>query len=106
MLVEVARFTTLSEAHVAAGALRATGVPAEVFDDGLGGVNWMMQQAVGGFRLVTPEQDAPEARAMISQMRNTPAPPDKTDVVAEAPKPKGLRRLIAVLGLLLFGGAV
>ncbi|MEJ0022421.1 MAG: hypothetical protein WDN76_02550 [Alphaproteobacteria bacterium] len=36
-LVEVAKFTTKSEAESAAGALRAIGAPIFVFDDGLGG---------------------------------------------------------------------
>src|SRR6185436_9709338 len=57
-LAEVARFATLSEAHVLVAALRSGGIPAEVFDGELGQMDWPLQQALGGFRVFVPEETA------------------------------------------------
>ncbi len=54
-LVEVAKFTTKSEAESAAGALRAIGAPIFVFDDGLGGAAYNMALSPEGFRLMTAD---------------------------------------------------
>jgi hypothetical protein len=73
-LAVVASFTDLQEAHIAAGALRAAGLQAEVFDNQLGTVDWMIQRALGGFRLAVPDQEAGTARELLAEFaRDAPA---------------------------------
>jgi hypothetical protein len=74
-LAVVASFTDLQEAHIAAGALCAAGLRAEVFDNQLGTVDWMIQRALGGFRLAVPDQEAQTARELLAEFaREAPAP--------------------------------
>jgi hypothetical protein len=71
-LVEIARFVDLTEAQVAASALRASGVPVFMQNEHWGQTEFTMQMAMGGFRLWVPEQEAPDARAFISANRRKP----------------------------------
>ncbi len=98
-LVEVKRFASLPEAHIAAGLLRSVGIDASVCDTHYGAVFWMEQQALGGFRLTAPEDDVHDARAMLGQNARTPEPDDEAPV--ETPPTR--MELAAVLFLL--GGA-
>jgi hypothetical protein len=73
-LAVVAVFVDLQEAQIAAGALRAAGLAAEVFDGQLGAVYWIAQSALGGYRVVVPQAEAADALALLQQIRDT-APP-------------------------------
>lgn len=55
-LVEIAKFTTKSEAESAAGALRAIGAPVFVFGDGLSIAAYSMPFSPEGFRLMAPAE--------------------------------------------------
>ena len=68
-LVEVGRFLDITEAQVAAAALRASGV--ETFLQGeLHGQNvYLLQQAIGGFGLWVNSADAEDARAFLAESR-------------------------------------
>ncbi len=77
-----ANFASLSEAHVAAGALRAAGFDAQVFDDHFGTMVWMEQLAIGGFRIVVPVEERADARAFLREVvqqapRRRPSPREK-----------------------------
>lgn len=77
-----ANFASLSEAHVAAGALRAAGFDAQVFDDHFGTMVWMDQLAIGGFRIVVPVEERADARAFLREVvqqapRRRPSPREK-----------------------------
>ncbi|CAN1560306.1 hypothetical protein MCEMIH16_02614 [Caulobacteraceae bacterium] len=98
-LVEVKRFASLPEAHIAAGLLRSVGIDASVCDSHYGAVFWMEQQALGGFRLTAPEDDVQDARAMLGQNARTPEPDD------EAPVETPPTRLALAAVLFLLGGA-
>lgn len=63
----IASYADLQEAHIAAGALCAAGLSAEVFDNQLGTVDWMLQRALGGFRLAVPEEEATTARELLAE---------------------------------------
>jgi hypothetical protein len=69
-LVQIARFTDLTEAQVAASALRASGIPAVVHDSS--GQNYYVVQ---NYRLAVPEPDAADARAYLATLRNEPLEP-------------------------------
>ncbi len=68
-LVEIAKFTTKSEAEAAAGALRATGAPVFVFDDGLGGAAYNLALSAEGFRVLAPAALKDELQAALASMR-------------------------------------
>jgi hypothetical protein len=73
----VARLSTIVEAQVVCGALRAAGFRAEVFDVGPGTVYWETMTA--GFRVVVPEDDLKDAVAYLAEVRRgareDPEPP-------------------------------
>lgn len=68
-LVEIAKFTTRFEAEAAAGALRATGAPVFVFDDGLGGAGYTLGLSAEGFRLLAPAALKDELMAELARLR-------------------------------------
>jgi hypothetical protein len=77
-LVEVARFADLTEAQVAASALRASGIFVFLQNQHHGEMNFGVQFALGGFPLHVMEEEAAEVRAMLSHIRAAPsslAPP-------------------------------
>ena len=69
-LVQIARFADMTEAQVAASALRASGIAAVVHDGS--GQNYYLVQ---NFRLAVPEPDAADARAYLATLRNEPLGP-------------------------------
>ena len=70
-LVQIARFADLTEAQVAASALRASGIAAVVHDGS--GQNYYI---TNNYRVAVPEIDAVDARAYIATLRNEPPAPD------------------------------
>jgi hypothetical protein len=71
-LVEIARFSDISEAQVAASALRASGVFVFLQNE-----NWSQTQAyltlaMGGVRLFTTTDEAEDAREFVRACRSTP----------------------------------
>ncbi|MCF8505182.1 MAG: DUF2007 domain-containing protein [Caulobacter sp.] len=98
-LVEVQRFASLPEAHIAAGMLRSAGIDATVCDTHYGAVFWMEQLALGGFRLTAPEGDVQDARAMLRHNARTPEPDD------EPPMETPPARMALAAVLFLVGGA-
>ncbi len=72
-LIEVARFIDASEAQVAAGALRASGIPVFLQNEHWGQTEPYMQLAMGGFCIWAPEADAEAARAFIADCRSLPS---------------------------------
>lgn len=61
-LVVVRRFPTLPEAQVAASVLRSAGIATEILDQHYGGLDWVAQSALGGYRLCTRSEDLADAR--------------------------------------------
>jgi hypothetical protein len=68
-LVVLAKFTTRAEAETAAGALRASGAPAFVFDDGPGGSAYNLPLSGEGFRLLVPAEWKARAQAALAALR-------------------------------------
>ncbi len=73
-LTVVARLASLSEAEITAGALRACGIRAEVFDAVYGQTYWPAQLALGGFRVVAPDQEAVDAREILNAIKTSHRP--------------------------------
>jgi hypothetical protein len=97
-LVEVARFHTLSEGHVAVSVLRSAGIMASVSDVHYGSVFWIEQRALGGYRLSVPAEDVADTLAIL---RAPPLPETPEDEDAVAPLPAGQRLLSGALLLTL-----
>jgi len=73
-LAVIATFSGLTEAQIAAGALRAGGLHAEVADQHFGSVVWTDQVALQGFRLTVPKGEAAAARALLAEILAEPPP--------------------------------
>ena len=95
-LVQIAHFVDLSEAQVAATALRASGIPALVQNENHGQNFYLLQQALGGFRLWVPYEDAADARVFVETARGQPPEP--------AEHPRRVKSFLAVVIGLAFGG--
>ncbi len=74
-----AKFSSLVEARVACGALQAAGFDAQLFDQNFGSVMWVDQVAIGGFRVMVPEEEVADAAAFLLDIRQS-APPAETEV--------------------------
>jgi hypothetical protein len=70
-LVEVALFPTRSEAEVAAAALRAYGIDANLYDDALGQA-YRSPLSGRGFAVFAPAAVKEEAQALLKSMRDAP----------------------------------
>jgi hypothetical protein len=97
-LVEVTRFLDLTEAQVAASALHASGIEAEVVDEVLGRNAFALQLAMGGFRLMVDEADAAAARALVEDCRAEPS------AIAPLPPREAAARTLLSLALTLLTG--
>jgi hypothetical protein len=71
-LVEIATFTSRSEAEVAAAALRACGLQAVTFDDGIGGAAYQTGLSEAGFRVLGLASEKEEAIATLEQLQANP----------------------------------
>ena len=72
----LARFHTQSDAQVAASALRSAGLAAVVFDEHYGGIDWVAQSALGGYRLMLPTGELADGRAILAIATETPPDPE------------------------------
>ncbi|HUO11229.1 MAG TPA: DUF2007 domain-containing protein [Caulobacteraceae bacterium] len=74
-LALVTRIPSLMEAQIAAGALRAAGVRAEVFDATFGGMEAPVIEGLGGYRIMAPEEQLTEARQLLLAIKASPGLP-------------------------------
>lgn len=70
-LVVIARYYDLNEATIATSALRSAGLSPQLFDDHWASMNWMARSALGGFRVLLPED---ELAVGVEMLRNLPEP--------------------------------
>ncbi len=78
-LVCLARIYDAGEAEVARSALESAGVHAFIFDGGLARTAWHLSHAIGGVRLMVLEEQAADARALLSMPTPEQATPDPID---------------------------
>lgn len=70
-LVVIARYYDLNESTIATSALRSAGLSPQLFDDHWASMNWMARSALGGFRVLLPED---ELAVGVEMLRNLPEP--------------------------------
>jgi hypothetical protein len=78
----LARFHTQSDAQVAASALRSAGLGAVVFDEHYGGIDWVAQSALGGYRLMLPTGELEDGRAILAIAAQAESDPESPPPVA------------------------
>ncbi len=78
-LVCLGRTLDAVEAEVVRTALESAGIRAFIFDGSLANTAWHLTIAIGGVRLMVPEEQAADARALLSMPVPDPAAPDPID---------------------------
>ncbi len=67
-LITAASYLDLPDAHVARALLDSHGIPVFLFDDRLGGTNWFFLPALGGVRLMVPDDHLDVAGGLICDL--------------------------------------
>ena len=62
----LSRFGTIGEAESARTALDAAGIDAEIVDEEMVVVNWMISNAIGGVKLLVRDSDLAESKEILS----------------------------------------
>jgi hypothetical protein len=62
----IARFATLGEAEMARSAVEAAGIDVFLGDENTVSMNWMYSQALGGVKLLVPDEDRDQAAAILA----------------------------------------
>ena len=68
-LFEVARYLVPMEARLAQGCLQASGIPAVLADDQLVQANMLWAPALGGVRILVPQDYVQQAEATLDALR-------------------------------------
>ena len=68
-LFEVARYLEPMEARLAQGCLEASGIPAVLADDNLVQTNMLLAPALGGVRILVPQDYVQQAEAVLEALR-------------------------------------
>ena len=85
-LALVMRMPTLVEAQIATGALRSAGIAAEVFDSNFGQIEAPVIEALGGFRIMAPDDEVVAARDIIRTLRGGPGLGEPGEYPEDTPK--------------------
>lgn len=70
-MITIARFTTPEEAHLLRMHLSDRGIPAYLFDEHVVQLFWYLSGAMGGVRVVVPDEHSAEACAAWREYRET-----------------------------------
>ncbi len=66
MLVVVGTYTSVHEAHMARSVLAAAGMDAHIADEHLVSMDWTYSNAIGGVKVLVPEDRSDEARELLA----------------------------------------
>ena len=69
---EIARFYDAEEAQIAAGYLRAQGFDVQLGDENMLGLEPHLRIALGGYRLMAPQNEAHMATVALNEVRGAP----------------------------------
>lgn len=72
-LVSVARYSDLQEARIAASRLDSAGIMALVPEEQIGHTNFLLGQALGGYRLCVVDEELQAAREVLTGCRTEDA---------------------------------
>ncbi|HEY1753230.1 MAG TPA: hypothetical protein VGG29_18380 [Caulobacteraceae bacterium] len=103
-LAVITRIPRLVEAQIAVGALRASGIDAELFDGSFGATESPVIEGLGGYRLMAPEDQVAEARETLKALRASPGlplPDDEPPWGAAMPSYQLRRRRLQLVAAIL-----
>ncbi len=66
-LVQIASYTFLPEAHIAKASLEAAEIPVFITDEHTINMHWLYANAIGGVKLLVPQDRAEEAKCLLRQ---------------------------------------
>lgn len=75
-LVDLSNYYDLAAAVVHRSILDQHGIPAFLFDRHMGGISWIHLPALGGIRIMVPENDVAAAREILGDLSNRIETPD------------------------------
>lgn len=84
-MVVLRRYSHPHEAQLALALLQTEGIPAVLGDANVVHVNWLLSNAVGGVKLLVPEDALPEAQRILDDAAAAP-PLSSGDIDAEGPE--------------------
>ena len=93
-MTQIAHCRDATEAYLIKGGLAAEGIPAEVLDEHLVGINWLYSDAVGGVKVVVRPEDEERAATFLEEHRDAA---DKS--VRRAPGGSRIAGLLALLAM-------
>src|SRR5437763_808572 len=73
-LVTIATYSTPEEAHVAKNALEAAGIPTFFADEATVGLEWILNNALGGIKLQVPDDHCEAAEQVLAGQEPATAP--------------------------------
>ncbi len=79
----MARFVTIGEAESARSALEAAGIDTALADDQTITVNWLYSNALGGVKILVPQEDAEEAATVITESASPDGPESGSDTAGD-----------------------
>jgi hypothetical protein len=97
--VRIARFIDLQEAQIAAGLLGSQGFDVHLQNEQLGAVDFLVRQAIGGFGLWVPEDQAVDAKAVLADAAAEAEAFEPDPEIAAKPR----RLSVRLLGYWVFG---
>lgn len=79
MLVVVGAFTSVHQAELARSVLEAAGIETILADDHIVSMHWMYSNAIGGVKVLVPEERFDEARNLLESRAEGIDPPMMSD---------------------------
>ena len=83
MLVVAGAFTSVHEAYLAQSMLEAAGIEARVADDHTVSMNWTYSNALGGVKVLVPEDRWQDARLLLSSDAHDLVEPTSPDLSSD-----------------------
>ncbi|MDQ0466215.1 hypothetical protein QO010_004008 [Caulobacter ginsengisoli] len=98
--VRIGRYIDLQEAQIAAGMLQAQGFAVHLQNEQLGAVDFLVRQAIGGFGIWVPEDEAEDAKAVLDEAAARAADFEPDPEIAARPR----RLSVRILGYVVYAG--
>lgn len=75
MLVVVGAFTSVHQAELARSVLEAAGIETSLADEHIVSMHWMYSNAIGGVKVLVPQERLDEARTVLASRAEDVDPP-------------------------------
>ena len=99
----IARFQVPEEAYLFCSYLDSHEIEAHVFDEHVVQMVWYYSDAIGGVRVVVPEEEEERATALLAEYREAMRQPSEQETVVRAWPVTLVISLFAGIPMLIFG---